>query len=148
MKRLLWFVVIVSVFVGSWFMGDVLRHQGDNIFRPMTVATCPSSVNCEAIFSDQTLKLQLSPTPVVMAPFIALVETGEDIAEIYLQFQMKDMDMGVQRYRLLGDGHGQWQSEVMLPVCSLGRSDWVAILDVKYREEWWRGEFPFEAGSN
>lgn len=148
MKRLLWLVVIVSVFVGSWFMGDVLRHQGDNIFRPMTVATCPSGVNCEAKFSDQTLKLQLSPTPVVMAPFIALVETSADITEIYLQFQMKDMDMGVQRYRLLSDGHGQWQSEVMLPVCSLGRSDWVAILDMKYREEWWRGEFPFEARSN
>jgi len=53
----------------------------------------------------------------------------------------------VQRYRLLNKGNGLWESDVVLPVCSLVRSDWMAILEVQYQETWWRGEFEFTASN-
>lgn len=141
-------MVISLVLVVSWFIGSKLQQQDEVLFQAMTVSPCqPVDRKCNAMFSDAVLQFELS-SPVVMTPFIAKIITHADVSEIYLQFRMKNMDMGVQRYRLVNDGNGLWRSEVVLPVCSLGRSDWIATLEVKYQDTWWRGEFDFEAVGN
>ena len=79
-----------------------------------------------------------------MSPFSVVVESAAEVTQVTLQFRMQGMEMAVQRYRLLKNKSGTWQAEVMLPVCSLGRSDWVALLDVQLKQEWWRVEMYFE----
>lgn len=52
-----------------------------------------------------------------------------------LEFAMRDMDMGFNRYRL-ADGGPQWQARVTLPVCVTGSHDWQLLVihaDRRYR---------------
>lgn len=52
-----------------------------------------------------------------------------DVAEVHASFQMRGMEMGFNRYRLLPDGAGKWRAEVMLPACIQGRKDWLMLLE-------------------
>lgn len=146
---MLWLMVIIMVFVLSWYVGGKLRNQNDETFQVMTTMSCQpdSAPQCKASFADASLEIVLTPPVVVMSPIPVKMTTPVDITEAYLHFGMKNMDMGMQRYRLTRAGKGVWQSEVILPVCSLGRSDWTATLEVRYQDQWWRGEFDFEAAS-
>lgn len=144
MRNLLWIVVIALVFVLSWYVGGMLQQQDEKAIQPMTHLPCqPVGSVCEAGFSDATLQIEFISPVVVMLPFTARVNTKANISEMYLQFRMKNMDMGEQRYRLLNKGNGLWESGIVLPVCSLARSDWIAVLEVEYQKIWWRGEFEF-----
>ena len=141
-------IAIIFIFVMSWLIGDKLQSYQEMPFQDMIVSSCqPVDAQCKAEFSDATLQFELS-SPVVMMPFVAKVITHADVSDIYLHFRMKNMEMGVQRYRLVNDGNGLWQSEAVLPVCSLGRSDWIATLEVKYKGAWWRGDFEFKVVGN
>lgn len=146
MKHLIWIPGIALVFFLSWFFGRQLQLQDKITFQPMATMLCqPVGKTCNAEFSDVTLQLTFVSPVVVMSPFVASVATQADISEMYLVFRMRDMDMGVQRYRMQKNNDGVWQSAITLPVCALGRSDWTAILQVSYKKTWWRGEFDFTA---
>jgi len=54
---------------------------------------------------------------------------------------LRGMEMGFNRYRLLPDGPGSWQAEVLLPACIQGRKDWLMTLEVDGR----RYELPFKS---
>lgn len=139
---------IAVIFVASWIAGSKLQQQDAMPFKTMSVVSCqPIGTTCTAEFHDAILQLEFSPSVVVMSPFLASVSTQADIEDVFLEFRMNNMDMGMQRYRLLKNENGVWQSEITLPVCSLGRSDWTAVLEVQYRSTWWRGEFGFEAAA-
>lgn len=55
-------------------------------------------------------------------------------AEVHASFQMQDMEMGFNRYRLLPAAAEGWQAEVMLPACIQGRKDWLVILEIGGRK--------------
>lgn len=61
--------------------------------------------------------------------------------EVHAGFSMRGMEMGFNRYRLLPDGPGRWQAEVMLPACVQGRSDWLMELEADGS----RYELPFKS---
>ena len=81
----------------------------------------------------------------VMKPFTVSVETDAALSNLHLKFRMKNMDMGMQRYALEQNKHGQWQADVVLPVCSLGRSDWTLTLETEYKNSVWRGDLDLSA---
>ena len=64
---------------------------------------------------------------------------------------MVGMDMGINRYSLLKQQNGDFVGKVILPVCSVGRSDWLAKLSVVVnlpdgvKQEMWSAEMPFTA---
>lgn len=80
----------------------------------------------------QPLRVVFDKIPQPMKPFRLRVEVP-DAHEVHASFAMRDMQMGLNRYRLLPDGIGAWQGEVTLPVCVHGRSDWEMTLDVDGR---------------
>ena len=145
----IWLVVICMVFILSWIAGSWLQKPDEVTFHPVSSLSCESGMtHCKVRFSDAALELEFVSPAIVMSPFVVKLTTKADVAEATMQFRMKNMDMGIQQYRLANIGNGLWQSEVILPVCSLGRSDWNATLDVKYKNLWWRGDFDFEAASH
>ncbi len=89
---------------------------------------------------DEKIGVRFSEPPATMRKFVLEVEAAEDAAP-YASFQMKDMDMGLNRYRLLR-GDSKWRAEVMLPACVRGRHDWVLRLETGGRVY----ELPFTAG--
>jgi hypothetical protein len=53
------------------------------------------------------------------------------------------MDMGLNRYQLITDGAGRWLAKVTLPVCSSGRGDWLAVVEVVTEGRRFAAQLPF-----
>lgn len=87
----------------------------------------------------ENLELRFLQPPSVMQPFdLEVISTG---ADIHASFQMRGMEMGLNRYRLLREAN-KWRARVMLPACVQGRHDWLLRLEVDGTTY----EIPFTAG--
>jgi hypothetical protein len=97
------------------------------------VAGCP--------LPERRLRISFDRHPQPMQPFRLRVEVP-NARVLHASFAMRDMQMGLNRYRLLADGDGAWTGEIILPVCVHGRSDWIMTLDVDGRLY----QLPFSSG--
>lgn len=66
-------------------------------------------------------------------------------ANASVDFVMLGMDMGLNRYTLTRQADGSFRAKVILPVCSTGRSDWIAKVSAVVGQEMWTVDFPFVA---
>ncbi|MGD8843523.1 MAG: hypothetical protein PVJ83_08620 [Gammaproteobacteria bacterium] len=104
--------------------------------RPLTVlsvaADCDMLRGCEAGDSDLAVLLSFDAPPRALKPFpIHLRQIrGQSAESASVSFAMEGMDMGLNRYRMVGDAAGGWQANVTLPVCVSGRSDWIATFEL------------------
>jgi hypothetical protein len=57
-----------------------------------------------------------------------LADTAKGVA---VHFTMVGMDMGINRFHLRRKLDQHWQGEVILPLCTKGRSDWIATVEVE-----------------
>lgn len=109
---------------------------------------CDSALRVCAARSDALdIALQLGPPVRPMQAFEIQVRSlrgplGAD-ARVDVQFQMRAMDMGINRYRLAIAADGVWRGTAILPVCASGRSDWIAQLDIRAGGRHWIAELPF-----
>ena len=147
MKNLVWMILIVCVFIASWFVGDLLQQEQPQSFQLLQIPLCnPLAAPCVVNMQDAELVVKFIPPVIVMSPFKVQVASAAAVSTVHLSFRMKNMEMGMQRYALIKNADGQWQTDVVLPVCSLGRSDWTLILETEYVQQLWRGELEFTAG--
>lgn len=63
-----------------------------------------------------------------MEPF-TLEVTLPTTTQLHARFRMRNMEMGLNRYRLIAEKGGRWHAEVVLPACVQGRSDWELQLE-------------------
>ncbi len=104
---------------------------------PMTVdAGCDAAATpCRAEAQGLSLRFRLVPPVRPLSRFeVELTAEGPSAAPIEgveVRFEMADMDMGLNRYRLDARGEGRWTGVAMLPVCSSGRSDWLARVRIR-----------------
>ncbi len=102
------------------------------------VVECPASP-CTAGGVSVALSL---PHPVpLLQPFPVQVQIQGKAEDAALVFAMEGMDMGLNRYRLEPAPEGL-RTTAMLPVCTSGRRDWRA--DIEVGDKIFR--FTFEAG--
>jgi len=100
---------------------------------------CPDIVaRCELAPAGLQVRFDHPPRP--LQKFQVMVELPGAQA-VHASFNMRGMEMGFNRYRLLPDGPGRWQAEVLLPACIQGRKDWLMTLEVDGR----RYELPFSS---
>lgn len=106
---------------------------------------CDVKVGCVAAAGDFSLQFSLGPDLRVLAPFPVRVEVQGDqrVDSITATFAMRGMDMGMNRYQLISDGANRWLGNVTLPVCTSGRSDWIAVLQVVTEGRSFAVEVPF-----
>lgn len=60
--------------------------------------------------------------------FKARVKSEYPMDSAVLYLEMKDMDMGINRFKFTPGKEGAWETDVMIPVCSTGRRDWLVTL--------------------
>jgi hypothetical protein len=108
--------------------------------KPASVQTVSCADPVAGCRADAGIGVRFSEPPAVMRQFVLEVDAAEG-ATPYASFQMKDMDMGPNRYRLLRVD-GKWRAKVMLPACVRGRHDWMLRLEVGGKVY----ELPFTAG--
>lgn len=103
-----------------------------------------SATNCRVEFDGMAVSLALGPGVKPLQPFAvnAVIESENQPDQIIIDFQMTDMDMGLNRYRLLPE-KGLWQGTVTLPVCTASRMDWIAVVEFSQEGKLYRLNFPF-----
>ena len=96
----------------------------------------PVKVSCDALPSPchvEDFTVQFSQRPMPLKPFqVALIQGANKqdvITAVEVDFSMRDMAMGLNRYRLMRNGD-RWIANAMLPVCVQGRADWNMQVEV------------------
>ncbi len=109
---------------------------------------CAVQDGCVAAGEEFTLRLIMGPGVRALMPFPVQVELlgDQEVDSVTASFSMSGMDMGVNRYRLISDGADRWLANVTLPVCTSGRSDWLAAVEVVAAGRRYAVEVPFTLG--
>ena len=94
---------------------------------------CESGV-CSTQTDERRVTLRFLEQPNPLQPFAFVVSlqgfAGGDVKAIQVAFRMQGMDMGRNLYRLQPDAEG-YTGRAVLPVCTGGRSDWIAEVRIE-----------------
>ena len=95
--------------------------------------------------------VQFAEAPQVMKPLHLNIHINQakDARSVYVDFAMQNMEMGLNRYRLIQNNQSDdWHAEVTLPVCVQGRSDWNMLVEIEVGSAVQRFQLPFSAKAN
>jgi len=142
-------LLIFGLFASAYFVGQWLQsHNGQKNMaqKDMRYEPCSPALNdCVAFIGQHKLVISFSGPPSALQPFQVRL-LGENITpdSVSVEFAMRGMDMGMNRYALKPVSKATWSREVILPVCSLGRHDWESRFEVDYQGVRWLAIFNFE----
>jgi hypothetical protein len=96
-------------------------------------ADCDVLTGCRVSDVDAYIEVLFEIKPHALQPFPVVIkpEGMKDVTAVTVNFTMRDMAMGLNRYALMHAPEGGWQGEVTLPICVSGRTDWIAEFDVQ-----------------
>ena len=107
---------------------------------------CESGV-CTTQMSERRVTLRFLEQPDPLKPFAFVVSlqgfAKDDVKGIQVAFRMQGMDMGRNLYRLQPDAEG-YTGRAVLPVCTSGRSDWIAEVWIETPHKRYVAPFGFE----
>ena len=122
---------------------DDMTAQSLPVRQPCQVSAGP----CMAGDEQLQLSVLLGPGVVALKPFPVTLTLDPvsrvDVKEITLAFSMQGMSMGLNRYRMIRRSDRIWTAKVTLPICTSGRSDWIADFDLKSDDGRWSLKIPF-----
>lgn len=136
----------------SVFLGTVIvLPQADAACNPVVEAGSPQG--CSISQDGRGMRLLLEGDVRPLRPFTLRLKLPDtvrsQVKQASVDFVMLGMDMGINRYTLRQQSDGDLAAQVILPVCSVGRSDWVAqlsvVVGVDQGEEMWTWSVPFTA---
>lgn len=81
------------------------------------------------------LSMGTRPVPMVKPFAIEVTSTGFSPELIEVDFAGVDMNMGLNRSRLMALGNGRYRAETSLPVCISGKMDWQVTVLVETGSE-------------
>ena len=113
---------------------------------PLTlVQPCDAQQGCRAADDSLVVTVSFGTEPRALQPFpVRLQLESESQADaVTVAFSMRGMDMGLNRYRLIADASGVWAADITLPVCTSGRSDWLADFELVVADRRFQLQVPF-----
>ena len=148
-RSILILLPLLALGLGGAYLYRQWTGPGVNVAAAMPLridAHCdPSRALCLATAEDFELRFGLGPDLRPLRMFSRRVElVGPEVDGILVDFLMRDMDMGINRFRLTAVGPGRWTGEGIIPVCWVGRRDWIARLTIETDAGHYRADFPVE----
>lgn len=134
LRRHAWWVLLLAVLAA----GVLWPRLGG---REKTIPVPCADIVAGCALPQAGLHVRFDRQPAALQRFRIFLQLPQ-AREVHAGFSMRGMEMGFNRYRLLPDGPGRWQAEVMLPACVQGRSDWLMMVEGDGR----RYEVPFVSG--
>jgi hypothetical protein len=141
-------LLILGVFIAAYFLGQSIDSQNSGK-EPTEVVMVKSACNptqqpCNISLAGNIIVYRILTVPSALKSFQVEVQAFDTpIDSIRLRFLMADMDMAKNEYYLVNKGNNSWRQEVILPVCSLRRKDWLNQLEIEYDGRYWLTEFTF-----
>ena len=115
------------------------------VSRLMLSQPCDVLQGCRAADASVAVTVTFGAEPRALQPFpIRIQLEGHQQADsVTVAFSMQGMDMGANRYRLIADAPGGWNADIILPICTSGRSDWVADFELVVTDQRLQIQVPF-----
>lgn len=108
----------------------------------------PRTQACSAVHDKRTIVFRLDESVHYLKPFqVNVIPYGFEqttIKSITTTFSMLGMEMGLNQFKMSEIGTGQWQGQVILPVCSSRRTDWIVEVLLETDESLYRAEYPLQ----
>lgn len=106
---------------------------------------CDVRQACTVHNGSLSLSVHLGPDMHALRPFPVEVRMANAslVQKVYVAFSMSGMDMGWNRYQLQAGMDDAWHASVTLPVCTSGRSDWIADFELITQRQRYRFQVPF-----
>lgn len=138
-RAVIWlFLLIAIAYVLSFDKSSEPASEPKQTFNVVTLIgdpACNAALRrCNAMFDNVLVGLQAKAPVRVLRPFDVTINVAglasEQIDQVRAEFIMKGMQMGQSRYAFRRLDNGLWSAAVTLPVCTSGRSDWIAMVYV------------------
>lgn len=145
-RSLVWLLLVLAAALAIGVLYRDADHGPQEEAQTLAVAPgCdPESEICTAGDAGRGLGFAMPEGARLMAAFPVEVQLRGLAADaVTVDFRMQGMDMGVNRAQLQDLGGGRWRGDVILPVCTTGRADWLAVVDVRSAKGGWQAVFPF-----
>lgn len=123
-------ILVIAIALGLWsYQKGLLKRWIDNTPSQIIHISCPNlTVACKFKIDDQNYSIQ-SAKPINTSEPVKLTLTGP-AQSVRLNWQMANMEMGNNSYKMLSDDQNTWRAETMLPLCTQQRMDWLLTLDI------------------
>jgi hypothetical protein len=146
LKKLLPVLMFLLVFVSGYLVTNYLQspvHSGHHSSVTVPESCGFDSTPCRIMLADSAVAIEVKGAVSPLQPFqIELL--GQALSQVQVSFTMIGMDMGVNRFYFSHDTGDSWQAQVMLPVCSASRKDWLAEFLLKFESgEQFLVQYPF-----
>jgi len=143
MKALFAFILILflSYAGGKWLEQG---EQNKTVKQSVVVSSCNLiEAPCNIKQQGFSYIIYFAEPPSALTPFtLSLNMQSLQPESIEVSFEMDGMDMGYNIHHLIKNNN-QWQAKVILPVCSLGRNDWLLRVEIIFENEVKTTEFKF-----
>lgn len=153
------FLISALIFVYIFIVSTNMFKENSLDEKSITKVTLK---NCDiqkaaCLFSAENIILEISMDKDIyyLKPFNLSVKRlfnnssskdNSNIESIAVDFKMKNMNMGVNRFQLkkvkLKNDDYAWKGKALLPICVTGRADWVSELDILTTDSHYRLIFP------
>ncbi len=154
MLKKIFYLVLFGAVTTVFLYGLYLQFANKNITKQAATgiinfpySDCqPEFAPCSSSLADRQIRfflpkkafyLQAFPVEISLAGF-----AGNQPDSVTVRFEMPGMNMAGNQVQLFINDGG-WRGKAMLPVCTSGRSDWQAVVDVKVKEKIYRAIFSF-----
>jgi di/tricarboxylate transporter len=127
---------IASKFLALCLLGLMLiaiYNSSSKYFQKPLEQAQIEHVNCVDLVQGcdvDGISIKFDHQPKAMQPFHFQLQTA-DAKNIHATFTMVGMQMGMSRYRLLQQTSNIWGAEIILPICTQSRGDWVMEIEIK-----------------
>lgn len=129
MKREWWAgAVVVLIALGGIVYAYFTRQA------PRQPIDCNLAAGCSFELRGGRVAVKTDAVPVAARPF-QLEVVAAQANRVKAQFEMSGMNMTTPVYVLARKANG-WRSEVVLPLCVAGRSDWMLRLEIDQQTVW------------
>jgi hypothetical protein len=143
MKHLWWIVVIVFFILAGFGLSRIKQPElTPDLSQSELIGTVEGCDLAGQSCEIQGYRLDIDRPVVPLTLLKARLQTRASIDSAVLYLEMKDMDMGINRFKLNPVEGGSWEADVMIPVCSTGRRDWLVSLVVQEKGRNYRLVYP------
>jgi len=157
MKQAKWLVatlLILGVLTYLWGRAPSKISTDTPVSGPLTevqpLADCQvKGEGCDvAIEGLGTFRISMPKTVVPLEKFAFRVtpqgEVARSVGAVRVDFEMVGMDMGINAYRLERLADGDYRADIILPVCTSERTDWLANVTIHSTEGAYLVRLPFQ----
>ena len=146
-------LIIFAVFKNKKSLKEAVKLEE----RSYPVFSCkPQYKVCKVSLDKFNLEVELDKNIYYLRPFNVTIRTEEkeskEIKSIQINFKMKGMNMGVNRFNLLNINAAEkisaWKGNTLLPVCITERRDWFSEIEILTRKEKYIFSFPIDVRKN